>query len=75
MLIEGATGTVSSDENGTVSRLSGAARLFASTINDTRGRTLANNAAISAGPEGSINIFNSGTSPLAILIGVNGDFK
>lgn len=45
-----------------------------STINYSAGRTLANNARITIGLDGSINIFNAG-SPLDFLIDVSGYFK
>jgi hypothetical protein len=53
----------------------GSARPFASSINYTPGRTLANNANITVGPDGSINVFNSGSASLDVLIDVNGYFK
>jgi len=54
---------------------SGSARPFASTINYTPNRTLANNANASVAVDGTINIFNSGLAPLEFLIDVNGYFK
>jgi hypothetical protein len=50
------------------------ARPVVSTINYSPGRTLANNARITIGLDGSINIFNAG-SPLNFLIDVSGYFK
>jgi hypothetical protein len=50
------------------------ARPQVSTINYSLGRTLANNARITIGVDGSINIFNAG-SPLDFLIDVSGYFK
>jgi hypothetical protein len=46
-----------------------------STINYTAGRTLANNARITIGLDGSINIFNAAGTPLDFLIDVAGYFK
>ncbi|HXA19054.1 MAG TPA: M12 family metallo-peptidase [Thermoanaerobaculia bacterium] len=46
-----------------------------STINYTAGRTLANNARITIGVDGSINIFNAAGTPLDFLIDVSGYFK
>jgi hypothetical protein len=46
-----------------------------STINYTPGRTLANNARITVGVDGSINIFNAASQPLNFLIDVSGYFK
>jgi hypothetical protein len=46
-----------------------------STINYTVGRTLANNARITIGIDGSINIFNAAGTPLDFLIDVAGYFK
>jgi hypothetical protein len=46
-----------------------------STINYTAGRTLANNARITIGVDGSINIFNAAGTPLDFLIDVAGYFK
>jgi len=46
-----------------------------STINYTAGRTLANNARITVGVDGSINIFNAAGTPLDFLIDVAGYFK
>ncbi len=46
-----------------------------STINYTAGRTLANNARITVGVDGSINIFNAAGTPLDFLIDVSGYFK
>jgi len=51
------------------------ARPVVSTINYKAGRTLANNARITIGNDGSINIFNAGSSPLNFLIDVSGYFK
>jgi len=47
----------------------------ASTINFKPGRTLANNARIALGVDGSINIFNAGATPVDVLIDVSGFFK
>jgi hypothetical protein len=46
-----------------------------STINYTAGRTLANNARITIGVDGSINMFNAAGTPLDFLIDVAGYFK
>lgn len=46
-----------------------------STINFTPGRTLANNARIAVGVDGTVNIFNSGGTPLDFLIDIAGYFK
>jgi hypothetical protein len=46
-----------------------------STINYTAGRTLANNARLTIGVDGSINIFNASGTPLDFLIDVAGYFK
>jgi hypothetical protein len=46
-----------------------------STINYTAGRTLANNARITVGVDGSINIFNAAGTPLDFLIDLSGFFK
>jgi len=46
-----------------------------STINYTARRTLANNARITIGEDGSINIFNAAGTPLDFLIDVSGYFK
>jgi len=46
-----------------------------STINFTPGRTLANNARIPLGADGSINIFNAGATPADFLIDVAGYFQ
>ncbi len=51
------------------------ARPVASTINYKAGRTLANNARVTIGVDGSINIFNAGSAPLNFLIDVSGYFK
>jgi hypothetical protein len=50
-------------------------RPVVSTINYVTGRTLANNARITLGLDGSINIFNASGSPLDFLIDVSGYFK
>ena len=50
-------------------------RPLVSTINYTTGRTLANNARITIGPDGTINIFNAASSPVNFLIDVSGYFK
>ena len=50
-------------------------RPIVSTINYTPGRTLANNARITIGVDGSINIFNAASTPLDFLIDVSGYFK
>lgn len=46
-----------------------------STINFLAGRTLANNARVTVGLDGSINIFNDATAPVDLLIDVSGYFK
>jgi hypothetical protein len=46
-----------------------------STINYVAGRTLANNARLTIGIDGSINIFNAAGTPLDFLIDVSGYFK
>jgi hypothetical protein len=46
-----------------------------STINYTTGRTLANNARITIGLDGSINMFNAAGTPLDFLIDVSGYFQ
>jgi hypothetical protein len=46
-----------------------------STINFKPGRTLANNARIALGVDGSINMFNAGATPLDVLIDISGFFK
>jgi hypothetical protein len=46
-----------------------------STINYPAGRTLANNARAALGVDGTLNIFNSGSSPLDVLIDIQGYFK
>jgi cytochrome c peroxidase len=51
------------------------ARPNVSTINFIPGRTLANNARIALGVDGSINIFNAGAPPLDVLIDIAGYFK
>jgi len=51
------------------------ARPNVSTINFIPGRTLANNARIALGVDGSINIFNAGATPLDVLIDISGYFK
>ncbi len=50
-------------------------RPVVSTINYSTGRTLANNARITIGADGSINVFNAAGSPLDFLIDVSGYFK
>lgn len=50
-------------------------RPLVSTINYTPGRTLANNARIPLGVDGSINIFNAGAAPADFLIDVAGYFQ
>lgn len=52
-----------------------ATRPNVSTINYTTGRTLANNARVALGPDGSLNIFNSSSSPVDVLIDIQGYFK
>jgi hypothetical protein len=52
-----------------------AVKPFVSTINYTAGRTLANNARITVGVDGSINLFNAAGAPLDFLIDVGGYFK
>ncbi len=51
------------------------ARPNISTINFSPGRTLANNARIVLGVDGSINMFNAGVTPLDVLIDISGFFK
>jgi hypothetical protein len=51
------------------------ARPNVSTINFTPGRTLANNARIPLGVDGSINIFNAGAAPADFLIDISGFFQ
>ncbi|HXA16931.1 MAG TPA: IPT/TIG domain-containing protein, partial [Thermoanaerobaculia bacterium] len=51
------------------------ARPNVSTINFTPGRTLANNARIALGVDGSINIFNAGATPLDVLTDISGFYK
>jgi hypothetical protein len=51
------------------------ARPNVSTINFIPGRTLANNARIALGVDGSINMFNAGAPPLDILIDISGFYK
>jgi len=46
-----------------------------STINFTPGRTLANNARIVVGVDGSINIFNAGVQPVDFVIDISGYFQ
>ena len=53
----------------------GSTQPFASTVFFTVGRTLANNATVSVGTDGSVNIFNSAASPLNLVIDINGYFK
>jgi hypothetical protein len=50
-------------------------RPYVSTLNFTPGRTLANNARVALGADGTLNIFNAGSSPLDILIDISGYFK
>jgi len=51
------------------------ARPNVSTINFIPGRTLANNARVALGVDGSINIFNAGATPLDVLIDIAGFYK
>jgi hypothetical protein len=51
------------------------ARPNVSTINFKPGRTLANNARIALGVDGSINMFNAGATPLDVLIDISGFYK
>ena len=46
-----------------------------STINFPAGRTLANNARVALGADGTLNIFNAASAPLDILIDIQGYFK
>jgi hypothetical protein len=46
-----------------------------STISYTAGRTLANNAVIRLGPDGTINFYHAGSDPLQFVIDINGYFK
>lgn len=53
----------------------GTTRPGVSTINFTTGRTIANNALVTLGSDGSLNIYNGGTSATNFIIDVNGYFK
>jgi len=46
-----------------------------STINFPAGRTLANNARVALGADGTLNIFNAASGPLDVLIDIQGYFK
>lgn len=46
-----------------------------STINFPAGRTLANNARVALGADGTLNIFNAAGAPLDVLIDIQGYFK
>jgi len=46
-----------------------------STLNFSPGRTLANNARVALGADGTLNIFNASSSPLDVLIDIAGYFK
>jgi hypothetical protein len=50
-------------------------RPFVSTLNFTPGRTLANNARVALGVDGTLNIFNAGSAPLDVLLDISGYFK
>jgi len=53
----------------------GAARPFASTLNFMQGLTRANNAIITLGADGSLNVYNGSPAPIDFIIDVNGYFK
>lgn len=53
----------------------GSTRPGTSTINFKPGRTLANNAQLKVGSDGTVNIYNGGNGSLDVLIDVNGYFK
>jgi len=53
----------------------GASMPFVSTINYSSGRTLANNAVVRVGSDGTINIYNSGPVGVHCIVDVNGYFK
>jgi hypothetical protein len=48
---------------------------FVSNLNYVSGKALANNAVIPVGPDGTINIYNSGPSSAHVIIDVSGYFK
>src|SRR5207244_7717870 len=48
---------------------------YASTLNYATTRTLANNAIVTLGADGSMNIFNSGPNAVHFLVDVTGYFK
>jgi subtilisin family serine protease len=50
-------------------------RPLASTLNYATGKTLANNALIPVGSDGTINIFNSGPGSVGFIIDISGYFK
>jgi len=54
---------------------SGASMPFVSTISYSSGRTLANNAVVRVGDDGTINIYNSGPAGIHCIVDVNGYFK
>lgn len=54
---------------------SGASLPYASTLNYAAGRILANNAVIPVGPDGTINVYNSGPNLIDFIIDVSGYFK
>jgi hypothetical protein len=54
---------------------SGAAQPFVSTINYRPGKTLANNAVVPIGADGTINVYNSGPSGTNFIVDVTGYFK
>jgi|GEM_PF-6366578 len=53
----------------------GASMPFVSTINYSSGKTLANNAVVRVGSDGTINIYNSGPVGVHCIVDVNGYFK
>jgi hypothetical protein len=52
-----------------------AAQPFVSTINYRTGKTLANNAVVPVGPDGTINVYNSGPLAAQFIVDVAGYFK
>jgi hypothetical protein len=54
---------------------SGAAQPFVSTLNYRGGKTLANNAVVPIGSDGTINVYNSGPSGTNFIVDVAGYFK
>jgi hypothetical protein len=53
----------------------GNTRPVVSSINFMNGRTIANNAIVTVAPDGTINVYNGGTSATGFIIDVNGYFK